>query len=236
MKYSIVIPCYNESENLSDLVDAIKKVPDSFEAEFILVENGSIDNSREIFKNINVKNMKLVYVDKNQGYGYGIIQGLKESIGDFVGWIHADMQYNPIDLIPFFEYINFHEKEKLLLKGKRKNRKFIEYFFTFGMNIYDSLLFKEKMKEVMSMPVIFNKELLKFIDSFPYDYSIDIFIYALALKLNYNIVHLPIYLKKREKGHSSWNNGFISRIKQSKKMIVASQEVKKELKYNDRYK
>ena len=82
----------------------------------------------------------------------------------------------------------------------------------------------------MAMPVIFNKELLDYIDKFPYDYTIDIFIYGLALKKDYNVVHLPIYLKNREKGVSSWNTGFVSRIKQSKKMIDGSRYVKKELK------
>ena len=98
------------------------------------------------------------------------------------------------------------------------------------MGIYDSILFGEKMSNVMAMPVIFNKDLLSYIDKFPYDYTIDIFIYGLALKKNYNVKHLPIYLKNREKGVSSWNTGFMSRIKQSKKMINGSKDVKSKLK------
>ena len=135
-----------------------------------------------------------------------------------------------MDLTAFFDYINDHQKENILLKGKRKNRKIVEYIFTFGMGIYDSILFGEKMSNVMAMPVIFNKDLLSYIDKFPYDYTIDIFIYGLALKKNYNVKHLPIYLKNREKGVSSWNTGFMSRIKQSKKMINGSKDVKSKLK------
>ena len=56
MKYSIVIPCYNESENLVDLVNAIKKIPKKYKVEFILVENGSLDNSKEIFEKLDIDN------------------------------------------------------------------------------------------------------------------------------------------------------------------------------------
>ena len=232
MKYSIVIPCYNESENLIDLVNVIKKFPKKYNVEFILVENGSTDNSKKIFdtKIVENKRIKKVYVKKNEGYGYGIIQGLKKAQGDYLGWLHADLQYNPLDLEKYFDYIKEHKNEKLLLKGKRKNRKMIEYIFTYGMGIYDSIIFKKHMTDVMSMPIIFNKDLIKYIDLFPNDFCIDIFIYALAQKKNYKVVHLPIHLKNREKGVSSWNVGFTSRIKQSIKMMKGSKKVRKMIK------
>ena len=233
MKYSIVLPCYNESESLDDLVKIIKKFPKKYKCEFILVENGSTDDSKKFFdtsESFDNKYIRKVYVKKNQGYGYGIIQGLKESRGEYVGWLHSDLQYNPMDLTSFFDYIEKHFEDRILLKGKRKNRKIVEYIFTFGMGIYDSILFKHKMSNVMAMPVIFNRELLDYIELVPFDYTIDIFIYGLALKKKYNVKHLPIYLKNRERGVSSWNTGFVSRIKQSKKMMNGSVKVRNALK------
>lgn len=233
MKYSIILPCYNESESLNDLMNLIEQFPKKYKCEFILVENGSTDNSKEFFDkstNFDEKYIKKVYVEENKGYGYGIIQGLKEATGKYVGWLHSDLQYNPLDLTSFFDYLDSHFGNQILLKGKRKNRKLVEYVFTFGMGLYDSILFQHHMSNVMAMPVIFNGELLDYINLFPYDYTIDIFVYGLALKKNYKIQHLPIYLKSREKGVSSWNTGFASRIKQSKKMINGSRKVKKSLK------
>ena len=49
MKYSIILPCYNESESLNDLVKIIEKFPKKYKCEFILVENGSTDDSRKFF-------------------------------------------------------------------------------------------------------------------------------------------------------------------------------------------
>ena len=86
MKYSIVIPCYNEEKNLPDLISSLKTFPDNYQVEFILVENGSVDGSRNYMKQIEADvapKIRFVWVDQNQGYGYGIQQGLKEASGDY---------------------------------------------------------------------------------------------------------------------------------------------------------
>ena len=228
--FSIIFPCYNESENLDKLVKVLINFPKNYDVEFILVENGSTDNSKEIFEKINDKRIKKVYVKKNEGYGYGIIAGLKEATGKYVGWLHSDLQYNPMELVPFFDYLNSSDKEKILLKGRRLNRHFVEYVFTFFMGIYDTALFHHRMKNVMSMPVIFNRDLLRYIDLFPFDYTIDIFIYALAQKKRYEVKFFDVHLRDRKGGKSSWNTGFISRIKQSFKMIDGSKKIKRKIK------
>lgn len=226
MKFSIIIPCYNESSNLDNLIKHILPIAEKNSVEFVLVENGSKDSSRNDFKQkIEGKhdNVRVVYVDNNQGYGYGILQGIKKCSGDYIGWIHADLQVEPVLLEGFFKAILQNESTDLLLKGKRSNRHAIEYFFSYGMGVFESLLFKAKMKEVMAMPVIFSKELIQgYEELIPYDFSIDIFIYALANRKGYRILHLPVRMKDRENGDSSWNTGIWSRIKQSKKMIDAS--------------
>ena len=235
MRFSIVFPCYNESGGVRELVKQLEEFPDGYEVEFILVENGSEDNSREIFKKLEKKietsRIKILYVDKNRGYGYGIKQGLKKAKGKYIGWMHADLQYAPIDLKKFFDYIKKYDGEKLLMKGRRQNRKAIEHFFTFGMGLYDSIIFGKWMTNVMAMPVIFNKEMVDgAISKMPDDFSIDIYTYALAQKNKYKVVHLPVKLKRRETGKSSWEHGLMSRIKQSKKMISGSIAIKKQLK------
>ena len=65
MKYSIILPCYNESESLNDLVKIIEKFPKKYKCEFILVENGSTDDSRKFFdtcKSSDDKYIRKVYV------------------------------------------------------------------------------------------------------------------------------------------------------------------------------
>ena len=74
---------------------------------------------------------------------------------------------------------------------------------------------------------MFSKKLLHgYEDILPDDFSIDIFVYALAVKKGFEVSHISVRMKDRENGDSSWNTGLWSRIKQSKKMIDASFRVK----------
>ena len=59
------------------------------------------------------------------------------------------------------------------------------------------------------------------LDNIPYDFSIETYVYYIAKKENYKIIRLPIYMAERERGVSSWNNGIISKFKQSWRIIKA---------------
>ena len=97
MKFSIIVPCYNEEKNIPLILEKFNNVIKNEEIEVILVNNGSTDNSAKIFENLLPKFSfaRTVLVPVNQGYGYGILQGLKE---DFLGWTDADMQTDPKDV------------------------------------------------------------------------------------------------------------------------------------------
>ena len=229
MLVSIIFPCYNESQNLKHLVKILDSFPLDYPVEFIIVENGSTDNSRQIVQNIKSPRIHKVYIDQNQGYGYGIIQGIKAAKGNYIGWMHSDLQYNPLDLTAFIDYIKNHPNQKCFLKGKRSNRPFLDRFITFNMGILNSIIFKHKMREIMSSPTIAPKTLFKSLTNFPLDFSIDIYIYVLAIQDHLNIVHLPINLKKRQSGYSSWNLGLKSRFKMSKTLLGDSFKIKHNL-------
>ena len=49
MKYSIIIPCYNEADNIDNLIKCIMPLQERYDLEYILVENGSKDASKESF-------------------------------------------------------------------------------------------------------------------------------------------------------------------------------------------
>ena len=82
---SLVIPCYNEEENLEKLFSKLKSLVNTYskeDIEIVIVDNGSTDNSNKIIKNSNLfldKKIKLVEIEKNIGYGNGVYEGLKYS-------------------------------------------------------------------------------------------------------------------------------------------------------------
>ena len=223
MKYSIIIPCYNEEDNIEKLINLLSSKSNLYDIEWIIVENGSKDNTRILLNNIceDKKNFKLVYIDENQGYGYGIKQGLKNTSGDYIGWLHADMQVSPDFMLEFIKLNELSKETKKFYKGSRKNRKFIDNFFTFFMSVFSTLLFQTFLSDIGAIPVLFNRDLMNKLDNIPYDFSIETYVYYIAKKENYKIIRLPIHMSEREKGVSSWNNGIISKIKQSWRIIKA---------------
>lgn len=230
MKYSIVIPCYNEEDNLPNLIMSISEFAKGRELEFVLVENGSKDNSFALMKDLTKDKdfIKIVKVEVNQGYGYGLHQGIKAASGNFIGWIHADLQLPLADVSQFLDRIDSYEgSEKLFLKGTRHNRSVVDYFFTYGMTCFESVLFGRWLFDIGAIPVFFDRSLLALLEKVPKDFSVELFIYNKAKAHGYKVERLPVHLLKREKGKSSWNTGLMSRIKQSMRIIKASFNIKK---------
>jgi glycosyltransferase involved in cell wall biosynthesis len=230
MKYSIVIPCYNEEDNLPNLIKSISEFAKGKELEFVLVENGSKDNSFALMKDLtNDKEfIKIVKVEVNQGYGYGLHQGIKAASGDYIGWIHADLQLPLADVSQFLDRIDtYNGSQKLFLKGTRHNRSLVDYFFTYGMTCFESVLFGRWLFDIGAIPVFFDRSLLAVLERVPKDFSVELFIYNKAKAHGYKVERLPVHLLKREKGKSSWNTGLMSRVKQSMRIIKASFNIKK---------
>ena len=88
MRFSLVIPCYNEAANLPLLLERGKELAVRLDVEVILVDNGSIDNTAEVLENLLPKypGFRSIRVEKNQGYGFGIVSGLKAAKGEILGW------------------------------------------------------------------------------------------------------------------------------------------------------
>lgn len=231
MKFSIIIPCYNEGENITNLINRIRPLQKKYDLEYILIENGSTDDSRQYFQKYvedQYQNIRIVYVDKNLGYGYGLQQGMKVSDGEYVGWIHADMQMPPEELMKFFDKIlSSASKTPLFLKGIRTNRSMLDRFFTNGQSIFNTILFGTKLYDVGAIPVIFHRSLINKIEEMPNDFSIELYVYKEASFKGFEIKRCKVKLLKREKGNSSWNNGLKSKIRQSKKIFMDSIKIKK---------
>ena len=100
---SIISPIYNEADNLIELykrvVAALESVHEKFE--FILVENGSSDNSLEIIKDLRAKDPRIKFISLSRNFGHqgGILAGMTYASGDAVVSIDGDLQHPP-ELIP----------------------------------------------------------------------------------------------------------------------------------------
>ena len=216
MKYSIVIPCFNEEGTIKLILERTKNLFIDNNIELILVNNGSTDNSKEILAEniVDYPHAKYIDLEKNLGYGGGILKGLSYCKGEIIGWTHADLQTDPLDCITAFkEYEKISIRQNTFIKGNRKNRAINDQFFTFGMSVFETFLLGKLIYDVNAQPTIFPK---RFFDSWinpPKDFSLDLYSYYLAKKNNYKIKRIRVDFLKRISGQSKWNINFISRIR-----------------------
>ncbi|HML39537.1 MAG TPA: glycosyltransferase family 2 protein [Bellilinea sp.] len=111
MELSIVIPVYNEYENLpllyEALIDSLKEVQQSWEA--ILVNDGSKDGSSDVLKNLAEKDpehIRVIELRRNFGQTAAIAAGIDHALGDIVILMDADLQNDPHDIPMMLEKIN----------------------------------------------------------------------------------------------------------------------------------
>ncbi|OGD63396.1 glycosyl transferase [Candidatus Beckwithbacteria bacterium RBG_13_42_9] len=96
MKLSIIIPVFNEVNTIGEIVKRVKKVSiKGVEKEIIVVDDGSNDGSKG--KIMRIKNVKKVFLSKNQGKGMAIREALKEATGEYILIQDADLEYDPQD-------------------------------------------------------------------------------------------------------------------------------------------
>jgi len=212
----IVIPCYNEGLSIEELVKRCNFVSSKSSINFILVDNGSLDDTWDQLKllTLNSENIVSLKVNSNIGYGNGILAGLNITKARYVGWMHADLQTDPADLIQIVDWLSAEiNPEYVFIKGKRKNRAWIDIFFSFGMSIFESILFRKKMTEINAQPTIFTRSLINDLDNAPLDFMLDLFAYNKAISNGYLQKRFSVYFGRRKYGVSSWNKNVFSRIK-----------------------
>lgn len=233
MKLSIVVPCYNESKNIPLILSGFDQVIQRDDVEVVLVNNGSTDNSKEIFENLLPKYSfaRLANVEENQGYGYGILYGLKQATGTYIGWTHADMQTDPSDVIKALEIIEkSSETENIYVKGDRKGRPFFDQIFTSGMSLFETIYMGERLHDINAQPNIFHRSFFESWDDPPHDFSLDLYVLYMAKKQKISVVRFDVLFPERIHGSSSWNTGFAAKKKFIKRTLDFSSKLKKRLK------
>ncbi len=131
---SIMIPCYNEEENVSPIADAITALFDnelsSYNYELIFIDNASTDHTRDILRMMCEKNkrIKAIFNVRNFGQNNSPYYGLLQTTGDCTVLMSCDFQ-DPVELIPEFvrEWENGYTLVTAIKNGSKENK--IVYLF-----------------------------------------------------------------------------------------------------------
>jgi glycosyltransferase involved in cell wall biosynthesis len=235
IKLSIVIPCYNELKNLPLLLDRCVQVVTRSDIEIVLVDNGSTDNSYSFLNDqlANFSFITLAHVKQNQGYGNGILEGLKKASGEILAWTHADMQTDPADIIRGLEYFeSTSDPTQVFAKGRRSGRPISDTFFTVGMSAFETLLMRTFMWDINAQPTMFHRSFYERWEDPPKDFSLDLYAYFMAKTSGLKFRRFPVYFKERAFGVSHWNFSLAGKYKFIKRTLSYSFELIRKLKSN----
>lgn len=122
---SIVMSCYNEEEivgyTISQLITAFEK--SGYRLELVAVDNGSWDQTGEIIREWASRNSSVIYhrVEKNEGYGNGVLSGIPLCIAPWIGINLADLPVEAQEVVKLYE-IAVNSKSPRLFKVRRRFR------------------------------------------------------------------------------------------------------------------
>ena len=230
MNCSLIIPCYNEARALSQLLERCKVLIQKADLEVVLVDNGSTDETAEVLRDLlpRYPGCRSIRVEENRGYGFGVLQGLRSAKGDILGWTHADLQTDPLDVLRglvFFEQYG----ENIFVKGRRHGRPFLDQAFTFGMSLFETLLLARTMSDINAQPNLFSR---KFFESWvapPEDFSLDLYTYYTAQTWGLKMHRFPVQFEPRLHGTSHWNVNWAGKLKFIRRTIAYSLKLRKSL-------
>ncbi|TSC91511.1 MAG: glycosyl transferase family protein [Parcubacteria group bacterium Licking1014_17] len=219
MKFSIVIPFYNEEKNVLLVLNEFLKFVKNRNFELVCVNDGSKDQTGVCLKEAEASGrfpfMKAVSYDVNKGYGSAIMSGVSAAIGDVICWTHADLQTDPADVFRAYElYLqNIRDGKKCIIKGRRIERRFLESVLTGGMSTISSIVLGRIFREINAQPKLFGREFVAYLSKPPSDFSLDLYLLYIAKSKKYEIIDFLVEFGKRMHGTSKSAPSFRGRLK-----------------------
>ena len=204
MRFSLIIPCYNEAANLPLLLDRCRCLAAQPDMEVVLVDNGSTDDTPAVLTALlpAYPGCRSVRVEQNHGYGFGILTGLRAASGDILGWTHA-------------------------VKGRRYGRPLGDIAFTIGMSFFETLLLGKPLWDINAQPTMFSRKFFATWIEPPHDFSLDLYAYYQARVVGLEIHRFPVLFGERAHGVSHWNINWVAKRKFIRRTTHFSIELKK---------
>lgn len=212
MKVSVILPTYNEAENILPLIKAIlKDVPDDQDVEIIVVDDNSPDGTHRIVQAeyANDKRVRCLLRTKDRGFANAIREGINNAFGEVVVVMDSDFTHEPKEISKMLHM----EKIFDLVTGSRfcaggNMQDKTHYLCSFIFNLLLRIILKTQIQDNLGGFFCVKMEKLKNlpIEKIFYGYG-DYFFRLLfyAEKNNLKILEIPCQYIKRKKGKSKSN-------------------------------
>jgi len=217
----VIIPTYNERENIESILQAVFDLPEAFHV--LVVDDGSPDGTADIIRNIQKVNGDKLFLLEREGklglgtaYIAGFRWGLEHGY-DFIFEMDADFSHNPKDLVRLSEAVRKNRGvavgSRYVKGGNVKNWPADRIMLSFGASLYVRMITWMNVKDPTAGFVAYSREVLEAIDLEKIrfvGYAFQIEMKFAAYSLGYDIAEVPITFIDRVKGQSKMNSSIIS--------------------------
>jgi len=208
MKFSIVIPVYNESKNLTLLIPQIYRVLRNKIFELIIVDDNSTDNTSKNINKIKKKNLRYFIRKKDKDLSRSCIYGFKKSKYKFILVMDGDLQHRPIDILKLLKIFKKKDADfvigsRNLFKNKKHNLNILRLSGSRILILVVNFLLGNKTSDPMSGFFIFKKDIFTKNKVKLFGSGYKILMDLIYQKRNYNKIYdVEINFDTRKKGKS----------------------------------
>ena len=198
---SVVVPLYNEEENLPTLQEELRTALDGLDYEIIFVDDGSVDRTAERIET--APNIRLIRFEKNAGQSAAIYAGLTAARGATAVIIDGDLQNDPADIPGLLEEI---KRGADLVCGYRLKRRdtVVKRLTSRIANTIRSRYTKDGVRDTGCTLKAMRRECVNAL--FPFK-GMHRFIPALIKAAGYQLVEVPVNHRSRRFGQSKYGLG-----------------------------
>jgi glycosyltransferase involved in cell wall biosynthesis len=207
-EFSLIVPCYDEQDTIPFTIPPLAQAFEraGVRLELVAVDNGSHDRTGEILDGFAAGGLPVVKhrVDVNQGYGWGVLQGMTRCRAPWIGIIPCDGQVDPEDVVKLFEAVRYTDG-KVLGKVRRRFRMDgpLRKVVSIAYNAFVFCLWPSLGSiDVNGTPKIVHRDVLRRLDLRSRKWFLDPELMIKAHALGVRVIEMNVFARMRSHGLS----------------------------------
>lgn len=201
MKLSIIICAYNEAETILTILERVHAVDlGEWAKEIIVVDNCSTDGTRELLRDVETSNTRIIYQPQNMGKGTSIRTAIEHLSGDYAVIQDADLEYDPADIPKLLKKAEEGEVAifgSRTLQGQSNYKYYHAYLGVRVITTFMNILFGGKLTDSATATKMVRADILKRMHLIGKGFDLDFELPDKLLMAGYNIAEVPVSYSPR---------------------------------------